>query len=51
LLQEKRVNYQARFTERPKHAVEVAKEFSSETYNAVVAIDRGTATVKDFWST
>jgi diacylglycerol kinase (ATP) len=46
LLKEKRVNYQVRFTERPKHAVEIAKEFSSEKCDAVVAIG-GDGTIHD----
>ncbi|WP_199426887.1 diacylglycerol/lipid kinase family protein [Thermaerobacillus caldiproteolyticus] len=46
LLQGKRVNYQVRFTERPKHAVEIAKELSSEQCDAVVAVG-GDGTVHD----
>ncbi|ANB58192.1 lipid kinase, YegS//BmrU family protein [Anoxybacillus sp. B7M1] len=46
LLQEKQVNYQVRFTERPKHAVEIVKEFSSEACNAVVAVG-GDGTIHD----
>jgi diacylglycerol kinase (ATP) len=46
LLQEKRVNYQVRFTERPKHAVEIARELSSEKCYAVVAVG-GDGTVHD----
>jgi diacylglycerol kinase (ATP) len=38
LLQESQINYQVHFTERPKHAVEIAKEVSSEICNVVVAI-------------
>ncbi|GMB09863.1 YegS/Rv2252/BmrU family lipid kinase [Thermolongibacillus altinsuensis] len=46
LLQEKQVNYQVRFTERPKHAIEIVKEISSETCLAVVAIG-GDGTIHD----
>jgi diacylglycerol kinase (ATP) len=46
LLQEKQVDYQVRFTERPKHAVEIAKMVSSETCDAVVAVG-GDGTVHD----
>ncbi|MBS2770573.1 diacylglycerol kinase family lipid kinase [Anoxybacillus rupiensis] len=46
LLQEKQVNYQVRFTERPKHAVEIVKEFSSKACNAVVAVG-GDGTIHD----
>lgn len=46
LLQEKRINYQVRFTERPKHAVEIAKELSSEKCYAIVAVG-GDGTVHD----
>ncbi|WP_275900492.1 diacylglycerol/lipid kinase family protein [Anoxybacteroides rupiense] len=46
LLQEKQVNYQVRFTERPKHAVEMVKEFSSEACHAVVAVG-GDGTIHD----
>jgi diacylglycerol kinase (ATP) len=46
LLQEKQVNYQVRFTERPKHAVEIAKMVSSEKCDAVVAVG-GDGTVHD----
>jgi diacylglycerol kinase (ATP) len=46
LLQEKQVNYQVRFTERPKHAVEIVKEFSSEACHAVVAVG-GDGTIHD----
>jgi diacylglycerol kinase (ATP) len=46
LLQEKQVNYQVRFTERPKHAIEIAKEFSSEQCSAVVALG-GDGTIHD----
>jgi len=38
LLQEKRIHYQVRFTERPKHATEIAKELSSRQCHAVIAI-------------
>ncbi|MEJ9212125.1 diacylglycerol kinase family protein [Bacillus smithii] len=46
LLQEKRIHYQVRFTERPKHAVEIVKEISSETGMTVVAVG-GDGTVHD----
>ncbi|RAK21174.1 YegS/Rv2252/BmrU family lipid kinase [Anoxybacillus vitaminiphilus] len=46
LLQEKQLNYQMRFTERPKHAVEIAKEAASEQCYAVVALG-GDGTIHD----
>ncbi|GER66901.1 hypothetical protein BpJC7_14560 [Weizmannia acidilactici] len=46
MLQEKRIYYQVHFTERPKHAVEIAKEISSETCYVVVAVG-GDGTVHD----
>jgi diacylglycerol kinase (ATP) len=46
LLEEKQVNYQVRFTEHPKHAVEIVKELSSETCDAVVAVG-GDGTIHD----
>lgn len=46
LLQEKQIHYQVRFTERPKHAVEIVKEISSETGLTVVAVG-GDGTIHD----
>ncbi|TVZ78840.1 YegS/Rv2252/BmrU family lipid kinase [Aeribacillus composti] len=46
LLQEKQINYQVRFTNRPKHAAEIAKELSSEKCYAVVVVG-GDGTIHD----